>query len=352
MTAPPRPIRPHAIAALALAAVLSACGGDTTEAPPRPTPVRIAEVEQAPLAAPVRAVGTIAPAEEVRLSFKTGGAIEGIAVAQGERVRAGQRLAWLARDEVDAAVSQARAALEKTDRDLARGESLYADEVATREQLDDLRTARDVAAASLRAALFNARLASIAAPADGVVLRRLAEPGELVGAGQPVLIVGNTGDGWIVRAHLADRDVVRVAPGAEARVSLDAFPGQAFRATVTELAAAADPANGTFEAKLAIEPRGTRFVQGLVAKVELAGEDVAARPLVPVESLLEANDGRALVYVVGRDEAVARRVEVRLGRWVGTRVEVLEGLVEGDRVVTEGAAYLRDGEAVRVLDPA
>jgi RND family efflux transporter MFP subunit len=343
-------------AAVVLALVLAACGEAPEHGAVRATPVRVVEVERAPLVAGIRAVGTVAPAEEVRLSFKTGGVIAAIEAVQGERVRAGQRLATVARDEVDAAVSQARAVLEKARRDLERGEALYADEAATREQVEDLRTARDVAAAGLRAAEFNARFATITAPGDGVVLRRLAEPGELVAAGQPVLVVGNTVGGWIVRAHLPDRDVVRVATGDAARVTLDAYPGRIFAATVTEVSPAADPLTGTYEVKLAIDPQGLRFVQGLVAKIELAGEDgSAALPVLPVESLLEADGSTAVVFLVAHgsgDQDVARRVEVRLGQWVGTRVEVIEGVTEGDRVVTEGAAYLRDGEAVRVLPRA
>lgn len=344
-------------AAVTIPIALAGCGEAREEPAPRATPVRVAEVERSPLADGIRAVGTVAPAEEVRLSFKAGGVVAAIDVVQGDRVRAGQRLAALARDEVDAAVSQARAMLDKAQRDLERGEALYADEVATREQVEDLRTARDVAAAGLRAAEFTARFAAITAPGDGVVLRRLAEPGELVAAGQPVLVVGNTEQGWILRAHLPDRDVVRVAPGAVARATLDAFPGRRFDATVTEVAPAADPMTGTYEVKLAIDPQGMRLVQGLVAKIELPGESGgAALPVLPIESLLEADGNHAVVYLVdasGEGEAgVARRIEVRIGHWVGTRVEVLEGVAEGDRVVTEGAAYLHDGEAVRVLPPA
>ena len=343
-------------AALALVMGLAGCGDAPENSVPPPTPVRVVEVERSPLATGIRAVGTLAPAEEVRLSFKSGGVIAAIDVAQGERVRAGQRLATVARDEVEAAVAQARAMLDKASRDLERGEALYADEVATREQVEDLRTAREVAAAALSAAEFNARFATITAPGDGMVLRRLAEPGELVAAGQPVLVVGNTSGGWIVRAHLPDRDIVRVETGDPARVRLDAFPGRTFEATITEVSSAADPLTGTYEVKLAIDPQGLRFVQGLVAKIELAGGDEsAALPVVPVESLLEANGSTAVVFLVAADgetEDVARRVEVRLGQWVDTRVEVVEGVSEGDRVVTEGAAYLRDGESVRILPQA
>ncbi|HXV40740.1 MAG TPA: efflux RND transporter periplasmic adaptor subunit [Steroidobacteraceae bacterium] len=335
---------------IAAALALAGCGnGQQPAAEQAAAPVRVAVVETAPATASLRAVGAVAPADEVRLSFKSGGVVRSIEVQQGERVRAGQLLATLLQDEVAAAVTQARAVADQAARDLERGRALLADEVATREQVEGLTTANAVAQAQLRTALFNARHARIEAPADGVVLRRLAEPDELVAAGQPVLVVGNTGGGWIVRAALSDRDVVRVQEGQAAEVTLDAFPGRRFSGRVTEIAAAADPQTGTYEMKLAVDPAGARFVQGLVAKVVIAGDESESVAVVPVTSLLEADGSEATVFVVA-ESGIAKRVAVQTGRLLGERVEVLGGLVPGDRVVTEGAAWLDDNDAVRVLD--
>jgi RND family efflux transporter MFP subunit len=342
-------------AALGLSLALAGCGGNSDAPDPAAaaTPVRVTEAERQPLGNSLRTVGTIAPAEEIRLSFKTGGIVASIPVDAGDRVRQGQPLASLVQEEVAAAVAQARALADKAERDLERGRALYSDEVATREQLDDLETARDVARANLRAAEFNARFSRIEAPADGIVLRKLVEQDELVAAGQPVILLGDTSGGWIVRASLTDRDIVRVRTGDKASVTLDAYPGRQFDATVAELASAADPMTGTYEMKLAIDPQGQRFVQGLVAKVEMAGDPGAAVTVVPVQALLEADGTEAVVFVVAtrEEQEVAERVAVRIGRLVGDRVEVLDGLQGGERVVIEGAAYLRAGKLVRIVEP-
>jgi RND family efflux transporter MFP subunit len=330
----------NTVIGIAAALALAGCGNGQQPA---------AEQGAAPATASLRAVGTVAPADEVRLSFKSGGVVRSIEVQQGQRVVAGQLLATLLQDEVAAAVAQARAVADQAARDLERGRALLADEVATREQVEGLTTANAVAQAQLRTALFNARHSRIEAPADGVVLRKLAEPDELVAAGQPVLVVGNTGGGWIVRAALSDRDVVRVREGQAAEVTLDAFPGRRFSGRVTEIAAAADPQTGTYEMKLAVDPAGARFVQGLVAKVVIAGDDSESVAVVPVTSLLEADGSEATVFVVA-GSGIAKRVAVQTGRLLGERVEVLGGLVPGDRVVTEGAAWLDDNDAVRVLE--
>ena len=337
-----------------IAAVLAAsgCENGTDAAPAKvAAPVRVAVVESAPAAESLRAIGVLAPADEVRLAFKTGGVIRTIAVEQGTPVKQGQLLATLADDEVASAVTQARAVADKASRDLERGKALLADEVATREQVEDLTTANSIASAQLRSALFNARHARIEAPGDGVVLRKLAEPNEQVAAGQPVLVVGNTTAGWIVRASLADRDIVRVQTGDTAEVTLDAYPGRRFVAEVIEIAAAADPETGTYEMKVSVDPAGSRFVQGLVAKVVIADPDAESVAVVPVTSLLEADGRLATVFVVAKG-GVARKVSVRTGRLLGERIEVIAGLAVGDQVITEGAAWLDDNEPVRVLGGA
>jgi RND family efflux transporter MFP subunit len=340
------------LAAAILALALAGCGKGTEPSDPKAAaPVRVATVEQASAAESLRAVGVLAPADEVRLAFKAGGVIQSIAVEQGAPVRKGQVLATLAQDEVAAAVAQARALAEQSGRDLDRGRALLADEVATREQVETLETAHEVAQAQLRSALFNARHARIEAPADGIVLRKLAEPDEQVAPGQPVLIVGNTSAGWIVRASLADRDVVRVRTGDAAEVTLDAYPGRSFSARVVEIAAAADPQTGTYEMKVSVDPADARFVQGLVAKVTVADPEAGSVAVVPVSSLLEADGGLATVFVVAKGD-VARKVSVRTGRLLGEHIEVVAGLDLGERVVTEGAAWLDDNQPVRVLGGA
>ena len=338
---------------LAGALLLSACTHRTGDAPSELRPVTVAATVSAALADGMRTVGLLTPKDEARLGFKVNGVIEAIRVEEGATVKAGQLLALLQQTEVDAVVEQARQAASKANRDLGRGQALYADGVATQEQLEDLTTAAHVTAASLRTAEFNARYARIEAPSDGVVLRKLADAHELVQAGQPVLVVGGSARGWIVRTGLADRDVVRVRVGDEAQVRFDAWPDRAFTGRISNISAAADPGNGTFAVEVRVEPGTEPFVQGLVAKVGFMPKVAAAfaTPVVPVEALLEANGVDASVFVVDLATHRARRVAVRIGRLSDTRVEVLDGLRVGDQVVVAGAAFLADGDTVRLVTP-
>ena len=345
----------QAFSVVAVAVLLGACGAekkdDTADA--QPAAVRAAPVASVAVTAQTRTVGVLAPRDEIRLAFKVGGVVDSVHVETGDVVRKGQVLAELKRAEVDAAVSQAAEGVEKARRDLERARQLRIDEVATEEQVQDLTTAYNVARSSVDAARFNARYSRIEAPADGIVFERMVEGGELVQPGQPVIVLGSTASGWVVRVGLADRDVVRMEPGAPAQVTFDAFPGRAFEGKVTRIGAAANRMTGTFEVEIEVQPQGARFARGLVAKVSLPLAplpDVAPNAtVVPVTALVEADGKRATVYVLDREKNVARRKDVTLGPLLGERVIVTAGLVTGEPVITDGAAWLTDGRSVRVV---
>jgi len=336
-------------AALALGAIVVACShsaGGTVAAPVRT--VRVAAVTGAALDNALHAAGLLTPKDEARLSFKVGGLVESIQVEEGQTVKAGQVLAVLKPAEIMASLEQARQATAKARRDLDRGRALLADGVATEEQVQDLTTAFKVAGAAQSGAEFNASHARIVAAVDGVVLRKLAEPNESVQAGQTVVVLGGANRGWIVRVGLADRDVVRVRVGDSARIEFDAWPGRAFNGRVGNIASAADAGTGTFMVELQLDAGGARFVQGLVAKVALSPETTASGNVIPVQALLEANDKEAGVFVLDPAARTVRRVNIQIGRMSEGQIEVTDGLERGALVVTDGAAFLENGESVRV----
>ncbi|MEL6705274.1 MAG: efflux RND transporter periplasmic adaptor subunit [Bacteroidota bacterium] len=336
----------------------SGCGEAIADTPPvsPAIPVEIAAVEQAEGALPIRTSGRLAPKSERVLSFKVGGLVARINADEGDLVRAGQVLARIDPREIDAQVLQAESALDKAQRDLARAERLLADSVATLEQVQDARTGVEVAQAGYDIAAFNQRFATITAPASGRVLRRMAEPNELVQPGQPILALGTTGDGWVVRAGLADRDVVRLTVGDVAKVRFGAYPGEVFQGRVTEIASAADLATGTFEVEVAVPDPGGRLKAGFVADVEIQPSTGSGYAVIPIDALVAGDGTTGAVFTVDAAEmdstgshTVARRT-VEITALSSDRLAVRAGLDGAAHVVTTGAAYLADGDRVRVAD--
>lgn len=313
--------------------------------------VRVAQAVTGPAAPSIRTNGLLANEDEIRLSFKVGGVIRRLSVSEGQQVRKGQKLAEIEQAEVDAQVEQAAQAHEKARRDVERGERLYGDKVISLEQLQDLRTNLAVNEAALNSAKFNWSYAAIVAPHDGIVLRRLAEEREFVQAGSPILVLGANGKGFVVRTGLADREIVQVKLGDEARIRLDALPGKTLDGKVTEVSGAADTGSGMFGIEVSLDATELPLKSGLVAKLTIIPSTAKAgeRIYVPIGAIVEGNGRTARVFVLDRKHARQREVEVAFIE--GEAVALNTGLEAGEQVVTDGAQYLEDGEEVTLAEP-
>ncbi|HKH94707.1 MAG TPA: efflux RND transporter periplasmic adaptor subunit [Gemmatimonadaceae bacterium] len=334
-------------AALVLLFVVACRNSDARVAtPPAHVSVRTAPVVLASLDEPAVAAGVVAAHDEFPLAFKIGGVVASVSVREGDLVRAGQTLAQLDLREIDAQVARARSAVAKAERDHARAKALHADSLAPLAQLQDAATALELARADLQTAAVNRRYATVVAPSAGRVLRRTAEPGQTLSSGAPVLVVGGTTGGTVLRVGLADRDVVRVRVGSPATVRLDAFPGRVITGHVRQIAGAATPGTGTYAVEVALDD-ATGLSAGLIGSASIVAAGRGSLPTVPVDALLEADGDRASVFVVAGDRA--RRRAVRVATVQGDRVAVREGLDGVSSVVVTGAPYLTDGATVRVL---
>jgi RND family efflux transporter MFP subunit len=336
------------------AALLAACTQSVETEQIRVTPVRISAATSGPAAPTIRTNGMLVNKDELRLSFKVGGVVSHINVQEGQRVKRGQRLAEIEQAEINAQVEQARQVADKSQRDVVRAERLYADHLISLGQLEDLKTQAAVSKAALQSAEFNWGYASIVAPQDGTILRRLIQERELVAAGSPVLILGAQDRGYVVRIGLADREIVQVRIGDRAEVELDAHPGEKFPAEVTEVASGADERSGMFQVELHLQPTKLRLVSGLVARVALtpASAHGGERVYVPIASIVEGDGRRASVFVLNGsgDSQIAKRRPVEVAFIEGTQVAIVGGVAVGEKIVTDGALYLQDGEHVAVRD--
>ncbi|HTP39237.1 MAG TPA: efflux RND transporter periplasmic adaptor subunit [Steroidobacteraceae bacterium] len=333
--------------------LLAGCGGAGQPAAnvARPaTPVGIARAELGAASRRLALHGVVASRDELKLSFKVGGLIRSIAVRPGDSVRRGQQLAEIQLAEVDAQLTQAQALEARAARDLERGEHLYAEQVITLEQLQNLRTQHQVAAAQLSAVRFNRGQSVITAPADGVVLRRLAEEHEVVAPGQPVLLISDAASGTVVRAAVSDRDLLQLHRGDAATVRLDADPSRTLPGRLIEISRAADPATGLFPVVVAVPAPGTPLASGMVATVQIeppAGG--AQRVHIPLGAVVAAAGNKADVFVLDGD--IARKRAVQIDFIDDSDVALSSGLAAGTTVITDGASYLDDNARVKVATP-
>jgi RND family efflux transporter MFP subunit len=331
------------LAASALA--LAACGAsDSAEQAPAPGPlVQVAEAAPLSAAGAIRGSGMVGYKRETELAFNAPGVVSSISVDAGDRVRRGQRLATLRRTSVGSNADEAALARANAERDLARTQELFDRGFVSQARLDDARLAVERARDS----------SVLSAPADGVILRRRAEQSQTVAAGSPILALGEVGSGIVVRTPVASSQAARIRVGDAARVTISELGGHALVGRVARVGAKGNDNTGAFEVEIEIAAPGNAR-SGMVADVEVAaavapGQSAQSTILVPTLALLDARADQGVVFVVDA-ENIARRRAVRTAGVTQEGVLVVEGLAPGDRVVSSGAAYVRDGEPVRIAE--
>ena len=332
--------------AVSLSVALTACS-DATDTTPDiaipPVPVALGDVVRESVKRPVVATGVFGPKDEVSLSFKIGGIVSRVSVDEGASVQRGTVIASLDLREIDAQLTKARIGLERATRDVVRLRALQADSVATLANLQDAESALAAAQADMDAAKVNREYAVITAPVSGRVLRRRVQPGALVSSGQEVLSLGSDARGRVVRVGVPDRDAVRLSLDMRAEVFFEAMPGRTFTGRVSQRGAITDPRTGMVSVEVRVDGADA-LPAGTVARVSIAVPSATDVTLVPAAAVIEADGDSATVYSIRDGRAV--RHSVRVLFISGDRIAV-QGLDSVSRVVSDGAAYLSDGAAVR-----
>jgi RND family efflux transporter MFP subunit len=312
--------------------------------------VKVQPVSASEYAPVLKYSGSMASTTEARLSFKVGGIISKIYVKEGDHVVKGQLLATLDLTEINAQVQQAAQGVEKVQRDVNRVQHLYADTVATLEQVQNTNTQLQVAQENLRIARFNQQYAQIRATENGTIVKKLMNEGELAGPGTPVLMFnGTAGNDWVMRFGVSDKDWAVLKKGDKAQVALDAYPAKTFTGIITEIAQGADVASGTYEIEVKVLPNGARFAAGLFGTVQLQPAAEQTVTLVPVEALAEANDKTGYIYTINADGKTVTKNKVSIAFLENNKAAVVSGLNQVHEVITDGVGYLTDKSVVKVI---
>jgi multidrug efflux system membrane fusion protein len=310
--------------------------------------VRVTGLITESVSIPVHTTGVLFTSEEMKLSFKTGGIVAKIFVREGDKVRKGDLLASLNLLEINASVEQAKISYDKAVRDYIRAENLLKEGATTLEKKQNAETAMNIAKNSLEIAQFNLQHSRIDAPDNGIIMKQFVKENELVSSGYPVFLFGYSGKYWKVEAGLPDRDIIKISPGDSAVVRFDAYPGVRFSAIVDQVGEMSDPYTGTYEAELTLKDAGYRLVSGFVASADIYPSVKKSFTMVPVGSIVEADGLHGYIYIVN-SEMKARKIYVEITVITGNRAAVT-GIPAGIyEVVSEGAAYLRDGDEVEIV---
>jgi len=336
-----------------------------------PMTVEVATAARRPVAQRVVVVGNLIGDATVSVVPRTAGRLQEIAVRLGDSVRRGQRIAKIEDFEIQEQVKQQEAALEvsratirqrEADLQLAettveRSRNLFARQLLPKQSLEDAEARYQAAVAQLDLARAQntqslARLEElrinlantvIESPVNGFVSRRTVDPGAFVSQNAPVVEVVDIGQVRLV-ANVVERDLRQVQTGEGTRVEVDAFPGEMFTGRIARVSPVLDPATRTAPIEIEIPNPGFRLKPGMYARVSITTDERKDALVVPSNAVIDTG-GRRGVFLADEGDVVSFRA-VTVGIEAPEYIEILDGIAEGDRVVTTGAGALRDGDRV------
>jgi RND family efflux transporter MFP subunit len=338
-----------------LVLLLSACGKEPENATlPKSTeaiPVKVVLLNQAQVTGSVQSSGQFTTDDETMLSFKTGGIIDRIYVKEGDKIKKGQLLATLDLTEISSQVNQSQIAYEKAARDYDRIENLQKDSVAPLEQLQNSKTGLELAKQQLAAAKFNLQYSKIRATHDGVILRKLANDGQVIGPGMPVLQTSSKGKtDWILRVAVSDKEWACIKLNDTAKVQIEALNICDMKAYVSSKAENADPMTGSFSIDLKLSnARKLNIASGMFGKAEIMLSQKNFVWQIPYDALLDGNAEQGFVFVTN-DQVHALKVPVTIDAIDGKNILISKGLNEYKSLIVSGSAYLTDKSVIKVMN--
>jgi HlyD family secretion protein len=368
-----------AVAVLAVFAFMAARNGG------KPIdPSRLATVERGALARSVVATGKVQPLTKVEIKSKASGIVKRLYVDYGDRVKEGQVLAELDKEQLEAQVREARANLLAAEAaweknkiaaqgpdlpflksSLERARKLYADGLIAPQVLDDADKAYQMAlnaqtAAKSQAAVSKAevekakasleqsesdlRYATIVSPMDGLVLSRDVEVGDAVSSilvlGSQATLIMTLGDvsEVYVLGKVDEADIGRVYKGQRARIVVESFKDKPFEGKVTKISPLGVEKDNvtTFEVRVSIQNPTGALKTNMTANAEIILEEKKGVLMVPESAVLYDKDRKPSLEVPDpKADKGVRKVAVKLGISNGVKTELVEGLKEGDKVVLQ-----------------
>jgi len=380
---------PFRISLLALAlAALAACGGGgkgkEETAGQASVPVEVATASQQSITANYSGTATLEAVGDAQVVAKTSGIVLQLLVEEGMHVQKGQLLARLDDDTARNKLAQASATLKKAQASYDKADKGFALKITPKADYDSTKYDLEAQTAIVEGAQLDLSYTRIVAPISGVIAKRSVKLGNLVQVNQSLFQIVDL-DPLQAVLNVPERDLDTLKAGQPVRMNVDALSNKAFGGSIARIAPVVDAASGTFRVTCEFRDSTQTLKPGMFGRIEVTYDQRHNALVVPRNAIVE-EDGENSVYVIepapakpakdDKDKAgdkakgksgeavaaeaakpalpgfVAKRRVVKTGYAEGDRIEIRDGLADGERVITIGRNAVREGTEVQVLENA
>lgn len=330
--------------------LLTGCGSDAqSKEPDAPEvtafPVEVATVEEGTASAAFSGTASLEAENEATVVARVSGVVESVFVEEGEFVQKGEALAKLDDERLELELKRANVQLRKLESVYQRMERMREKQLVSAEEYEQTRSEYEAQEVARDLARLQVKHTTIRAPFGGVVSERMVKTGNMMGANNPAFRVTDFDPLWAVM-HVPERAVRQLAVGQSARVRLDAVPNRTFDGRIDLISPVVDPESGTFRVVVEVRDPSRTAKPGMFGRVRIQYDTRENARLIPKSAVVEEDDETS-VFVV--QDTIAVRRPITTGYSADDRIEIVDGLALGDRVVTSGQAALRDSARVDVV---
>jgi RND family efflux transporter MFP subunit len=291
--------------------------------------------------------GNIEGDRTVRLGFMVTGKIDYIAVNEGENVSKGMLLSSLDPANYSIAKELADIAVNQVQDEYNRLKMMHDSNSLSESDFAKISFGLQQAKAQQKLHTKNLSDTKLYSPIDGVLLKKLAEAGEIIGAGMPLFAVSDIRK-VKVSAFIPENELHDIKIGQSAQVFISSL-SSTFEGKVIELGSAADPASRAFQVRILVGNPGLKIRPGMIAEVKIVSGTGNELLSIPVEALQHDFNDQTFIYVVDTVQNKAFRRNVSTGKLVNENIEILSGLNEHEAVVTGGQQKLVNGSQVTIV---
>ncbi len=318
-------------------------------------PVKVEAVKRGDISAYILKNTTLEAERWVDVRARRAGQVIALLKEEGDPVRAGTVMARLDADAAQISVAQREVAHQEAKQRYEREDALFQRNLGSKQSYENAKTQFESSKAQLEQAKLDLSYTAIRSPIEGIMTLRNIEVGNMVTNNQVVASVAKF-DPLLARIQVTEKDFGKITVGQTARITVEAAPEREFTGTVKMISPVVDPESGTVKVTVEVPRTDTSLLRpGMFASVYIITETRRNTMVIPKKALVLEGEGNQVFTFetdpeTGRGQAQRKRIEI--GFTDSDRLEILNGLSQGEQVITVGQEGLRPGSPVRLVGEA
>lgn len=308
-------------------------------------PVEVNDVSRGDISAYYSNTATLEAVREATIVSKVRGIVQEIIVEEGDEVRAGQILARIEDDQYRIEMERAKATMDRMYNDFQRNKELFDKDLISAEVYENSRFEYESQKSAHELAELNFQYTSIKSPISGVISDRFIKVGNMMGTDEQVFKVSDF-DPIQAVLYIPEHERTKIRKGQRAELLADAIPGELFSGNIERISPIIDPLTGTFKVTVYLDDNQDMLRPGMFGRIKIVYDTRVNTKMIPKAAIISEDEIQS-VFVI-KDSLAFKKI-IRTGYVNGVTIEVLDGLEDGETVVTTGQGSLTDSTRVNII---